>query len=287
MSEENEPNELSAWMSTYGLITAERILERYQIRLQHEELFTAMKNPSSFYHKLLIVPLKNVFNGIILQQAYDYQVYAQKLFIDYLVSGESSKPDEAAGGFTREDLEKERKNLVALTEDFRKFEIDHYKLIAQSQKILIEQAQIWQNALSSSAATLTLHLNKEEAAIKQMINVLLVHPDFTNKTATFLKADFWQAIEKVHGESLTKDLKQIFINEVQKLEEFNLKLEDSLAGYAELVREMGLSLRNWRSEFYNFILRSNNLFNLLPEYQSNESQDKKNKETLDFDSEIG
>jgi hypothetical protein len=46
MSDEKKENELSSWMSTYGLITAERILERYKIRLQHEELASAMKNPS-------------------------------------------------------------------------------------------------------------------------------------------------------------------------------------------------------------------------------------------------
>ena len=86
MAEERTENELSIWLSTYGLITAERILERYGIHLQHEDLLSAIKNPKNFYHQLLRIPLKNVFNGIILQQAQDYQSYGQKIFIDYLMS---------------------------------------------------------------------------------------------------------------------------------------------------------------------------------------------------------
>ena len=49
MAEEQVENELSIWLSTYGLITAERILERFQIHLHHEDLLSAIKNPKSFY----------------------------------------------------------------------------------------------------------------------------------------------------------------------------------------------------------------------------------------------
>src|SRR5690606_37160436 len=101
-----------------GVITAERMLNRYQIRLQSTELLIAIKSPVSFYHRLLQVPLRNVLNGIIMQQAYDYHVYAQKLFIDYLLSGESGKDEEAQGALTRDAIENERKQLVILGGEF-------------------------------------------------------------------------------------------------------------------------------------------------------------------------
>ncbi|MBA2650668.1 MAG: hypothetical protein H0U73_00150 [Tatlockia sp.] len=287
MSEAQE-NELSAWMSTYGIITAERILERYQIRLQHEELFTALKNPNSFYHKLLKVPLKNVLNGIILQQTQDYQVYAQKLFIDYLMSGESTRAEDAPGGFTREDIEKERLKLVEMGQRFRQCEMNQKKLIAASQKALIKQAQLWSEGLSSTALKIkSQFMNKNVELIKPLINALLVHPQFTDQTTINLKAEYWTRVEKIHGESLANDLKQRFADEVQKLNESNTSLENSLSEFLTKADDMGLTLRTWRSDFQSIILQAQNLLKMLPDYHANEAQDQENKETLFFDSTLG
>ena len=93
MSDEKLENDISQWFSTYGVITAERILGRYQIQLPQTELVAAVKNPFSFYHKLVELPIRNVLNGIVLQQANDYHIYVQKLYIDYLLSGETSKDE--------------------------------------------------------------------------------------------------------------------------------------------------------------------------------------------------
>ena len=80
MAENLTDNEFSKWFSTYGLITSQRILGHYKIKLTVEELIPAIKTANSFYHILVKIPLKNVLNGIILQQANDYHVYVQKLF---------------------------------------------------------------------------------------------------------------------------------------------------------------------------------------------------------------
>ncbi|HAU1956168.1 TPA: hypothetical protein F8S46_15140, partial [Legionella pneumophila] len=104
MDEIKKDDELSQWLSTYGTITAERILGRYNISLPQDEILEAINIPSSFYRHLLQIPLKNVLNGIVIQQASDYHVYAQKLLIDYLLSGESSKEPDSQGAGTRESL---------------------------------------------------------------------------------------------------------------------------------------------------------------------------------------
>lgn len=288
MSDGQEKNELSLWMSTYGLITAERILERYNLRLKHEELFAAMKNPNSFYHRILKIPLRNVFNGIILQQAYDYEIYAQKLFVDYLISGESGKPEDAPGGFTREDIERERRMLVAMADNFRECEMDHNKLIASSQKALIEKSMIWLNALAASAASISAKVtNFKEDKIKEMINVLLVSPEITDVEKINFKAAVWKPVEKMFGERFPDELKQAFIDEISKLKEFIFEIESSLSDYAAKSKGMELSLRGWRSDFYALIIRVQNLLQILPEYHSDSAQNQQNKESLFFDSKIG
>lgn len=141
MSEKVEQADWSAWFSTYGMLTAERILERFNLHLPHDELALAVKNPLSPYYQLLRVPLKNVFNGIILTQASDYETYAQKLFVDYLLSGEEEKDAESPGAVVREDLERERVLLIETGDAFRQLEQAHQLLIAESQGVLADLAR--------------------------------------------------------------------------------------------------------------------------------------------------
>jgi hypothetical protein len=138
MNEKKEDTDWSTWYSTYGLLTAERILERFDIHLPHNDLIQALKNPRSIYFHLLHVPMKNVFNGIIFRQVHDYQIYAQKLFVDYLLSGEDAKEKDTPGGETRKDIEQERLKLIETDEAFRKMEEARQRLIVESQGKLVE-----------------------------------------------------------------------------------------------------------------------------------------------------
>src|SRR3989338_6796792 len=135
-TDQDEFKELSDWFSTYGLITADRILSRYKIKLSPDELKQAMKTIDDPHHKLLKIPLHNVMNGIILQQVKDYQIYAQKLFIDYLLSGESGKPDASPGANIRKDLETQRLKLIKLSEALEALEYDHLQIISESQRTI-------------------------------------------------------------------------------------------------------------------------------------------------------
>lgn len=211
----------SVWLSTYGLVTAERILARFKIKLDSDELIAAINNPKSFPFLLLRIPLKNVFNGIILAQASDYQVYAQKLFVDYLLSGESSKDPTLPGLVTREDLEQERLSLVAMGEEFDELEFTHQKLISESQA----------------------------------------------------------ALTKVAGE-LPKKLKTI-------TDEQHARIEQMLVDYIDQTESMNIELRNYRSLFYNLILRVTDLIKLLPDYRPDLVKQLENLAALQFDAQIG
>ena len=137
----------SHWIPTYGAVTAEKILERYDIRLTQEELFHALSNANCVFLRLIQVPLKHVFNGLILQQAKDYQIYAQKQYIDYLISGDVNQEESQSGA----ELEATRKELVAFGEAFQEEELINEKLIAQSQLFLIKTMQKLNQKIIASA----------------------------------------------------------------------------------------------------------------------------------------
>ena len=58
-----ESNELSNWISTYGLVTVEKIYDRYHIHIQPDDIIRIFRHPSSQLFHLAQVPIKNIFNG--------------------------------------------------------------------------------------------------------------------------------------------------------------------------------------------------------------------------------
>lgn len=133
MDNEIQEQELLDLSSTYSILTADRILDRWGLKLTQDELAKVVKNPNSVYYQLLVVPFNNIINGIILQQTYDYQVYAQKLFVDYLISGSGNDNEESPGATVRADLEQSRLKLVSLSELFERDILTHKTLIGESQ----------------------------------------------------------------------------------------------------------------------------------------------------------
>lgn len=131
----------SSESTTYSVLTADRALRSLNIHLKNDKLLEAIKDPNNPYFQLLRVPMQNVFNGIILQQATDYQIYSQKLFVDYLLSGEGNKDENSPGADARDQLEQHRLELVSMGESFAALELEHKKLISSSQGYLKESAK--------------------------------------------------------------------------------------------------------------------------------------------------
>jgi len=292
MSDKTAENDLTMWLSTYGLITAERILEKYKIRLQSSDLLTALKNPQGFYHRIMRIPLKNVLNGIILQQAHDYQVYVQKLLIDYLISGEGGRGEDSPGGDTRDDLEAERTRFVEMGETFHQQEVAHQQLIAQSQKALIKETGLWQKRLATTAKTIKEKLrhqdgNPSEDLILQSVNSLLVDYDLSQGNPLKHTGGQWARVETHLKQSLDLEARQVFVEQIAMLANYTADLDILLNGFMEKINEMNQGLKQYRSDFYSTILRVTDLIKLLPEYRHDMKQIEENREALRFDSEIG
>ncbi|OGV37952.1 MAG: hypothetical protein A3E88_03405 [Legionellales bacterium RIFCSPHIGHO2_12_FULL_35_11] len=131
-------SEFSKLFSTYGLVTVERILDNFGLKLTSDEIYKAIHDVNSIYYQLLIIPFRNILNGIIMQQVEDYREYLQKLFVDYLLSGAANETDEQppAEG-SKAGLEEERKKLIQIGEEFDNHVFKHHTLISHSQKELI------------------------------------------------------------------------------------------------------------------------------------------------------
>lgn len=289
MSEEQTENDLSMWLSTYGLITVERLLERYKIKLSHDDLLNALKKPHTFYHQLLRLPLRNVFNGIIFQQARDYQVYGQKLYIDYLLSGESGKSDTSPGAQTRETLNAEREKLVAMGESFHQEELKQDKLIAQSQSMLIKHAANWNEALLRVAKEISDELrrnriNQSNEQIKQAVLSLLAHHDFDHPEPD---AAYWQSVAAQLGLTLNTEIKAVFIEKIAQLNRFNRDTDEAAQAFSHRITEMSHTLKRYREEFKAAIIKANELLIQLPDYKINPVQTEINREELHFDASIG
>ena len=288
MDEIRKDEQLTKWFSTYGLITAERILGKYAIKLPQDDLIMAIKTPFSFYHRLVQIPLKNIFNGIVLQQASDYHVYAQKLFIDYLLSGETSKGEGTLGALTRESLENERQQLVNLGEEFNKLQMHQNELIAKSQASLIKTAETWKKTLDSEIKLLNTTLKNNglvdnPGLVRQGLNHALIYCDLSKAD----KKQFVKLFNDIIKASLTNELIDKIINNLDELFEIITHFDELFNPFLEQTKEMGEQARSYRTQFYDTIIRVTELLKLLPEYKIDPAQDAINREPLYFDKTLG
>ena len=292
MNKQTTEPDVSTWFSTYGFLTAERLLERFKVHLHHDELVTAVKNPLSVYYLLLRVPLKNIFNGIILQQACDYQIYAQKLFIDYSLSEDSVQPEESPGAGTRERLEEMREQLVALNEAFQNEELVHQKLIARSQAQLIEVSKELQASLHTVSKTMdkTLRINgivKEDPMIQQAVRAAMVHYNKMDERMLSSSSPFWDKLSEVLDSPLDETLRRQLESALTPFQDPREEIENILATYLQQTSDVAIALRGFRSQFYELILQVTELVKLLPDYRPNPIKEAENRIPLEFDAQIG
>lgn len=292
MDEQLKDKQLDKWFSTYGAITAERILSRYHIILPHNELLNTIKSPFGFYHQLLKIPLKNVLNGIILQQASDYHVYGQKLFIDYLLSGESGKPADSPGAITRESLENERQLLLTLGEDFNTLQTAHNTQISKSQASLIKLADEWskafEDALKQINSTLTNNgIEYKKSMVRQGVNHALIHCDLIKADSLNNRSLFVEIFNEEVKLPLTDTIKNKLLSDLSDVMGFILSFDSQFNTFLQEAIVISEQANSFRTQFYESILRVRDLIILLSDYRIDPEQDLVNRETLYFDNTLG
>lgn len=282
----------SKWFSTYSIITAERVLGKFQIKLPANRLMVAIRTPFSFYHQILEVPLKNILNGIVMQQSNDYHLYVQKILIDYLLSGESSKDPETQGALTRKSIEDERELMTTLADNFLKFQKRHSTLIANSQAFLIKIAKNWNNEFEIVINKINSLLKKaslesKKSMIREGLSHALVHTDWINNdedNKSLLFVDFLNSFLKL---TLNEEIKIQVIDSLGGLITILKELRIGIEPFLHETKELFVEVKSYRSQFYESILRVIDLLKLLPEYKIDPIKDTINRETLYFDTSIG
>lgn len=265
---------------------------KYQVKLEYAELVEAVKTPTSLYHHLVQVPLRNVLNGIIMDQANDYHVYAQKLFIDYLLSGESAKDEEAQGAVTREALERERQQLISLGDEFHKIHGQHDYLIAESQSVLIKVSQMFNSEMEKAINALksplkTANFSGPKSEIRKAIRHALIYCNLMNNQTQENKFQFIEKMNEIFKVSLNQDLKARMVLNLEKIFKIESDFDEQIKEYFVKAKEITELANSFRDQFYNTILRVIDLLKFLPDYKIDPAQDAINREALYFDKTIG
>lgn len=287
MSEEKGKDDLSKWFSSYGLITAERILGKYNIRLESNDLLAGVKNPDSFYYHILRVPVKNVRNGLILTQAKEYHLYLQKLYIDYFLSGEASKDSSFPGADTREDINDLGEAFKESSQIFIERERQHNKLIAESQAYFIGLLKQWQKAMDQSSQSIEKWLKgKNIKEIKQASYHVLAYCPYSeladlDKNAEFIKK-LIDALGVSSDDETLSGLAECFKPILSKLSQQDETLND----FNARIDAMADELRAYRTQFYQSILQTTELLTNLSDYKIDLERVKANKEALNFDKDL-
>ena len=271
--------EQEAWFSTYGILTYKRILEKFKIKLGYKFIVELSRKQYSLYSLLIQSSAINVFNSIIFQQASDYQIYVQKIIIDYQLSEEAKKDETMQGANVRAELESERKNLVSLNAEFQNQLFNQEKLIFNTQKNLKKLAEEIEEAFQTMLFILQI-----DASNKDLIEAL--RAQFFVETTVFNWKD---AAPKILAEINAK---------YQQAFDLNIELSTALGKISSLTQKLqGFSFLeqakdttkiavNYRRSFYDCILKVKNLLALLPDHSITDKS-KNYQEDLLFDASLG
>ncbi len=277
---------LTSWQSTYHLITVQRLLGHFNISLPDDALHIISNTQNTFYHQLLALPLKNIFNGVILGQVQDYLIYAQKILIDYFMSGESSRHEAEPGASVREDLEAQHNFLAKQDDTLQQIMTKHKQLIAQSQATLIAISQDWQQALDIVATQLAQNLSSTEDIFttdlsQQFCQNLLIRHSLTELNNS--EALAWQAIEHNNQRHFTSSQRQVILDTLEPLLAVQQTMSKKIDLYQDEILMIQTQLQQLQQIIKQAIVDLVKLIDLLPNYQINEKQLEMNQAAIDFD----
>lgn len=148
--------------TTYGLITAGRILEQFQVTLSPRLLGGQVKDNHAFFHKLMRLPAISLQYKITNSQCRDIQAYAQQKLISYLYSPEAGKKEEEPGHELRQTIENKRQALVATGKELTQWEEQQESMLETVYTGLNEKAEGWYKTVAKVTKEAVGILNGKE-----------------------------------------------------------------------------------------------------------------------------
>ncbi len=162
-----------ALLSSYGLMTAEKILRKLNVRLSPYVIRLTVHQANSFYYHLLKLPAMIIFNGLVYDQAHDLQTLLQQRMIHYLYSAEAKKSEGEPGQQYRAEMEDIRLKLVDFNDDFAEFS----KKCDVTERMVLtklrEKAKAWKELSEQTSLKLTQELKEKGHNIPEQFSSYL------------------------------------------------------------------------------------------------------------------
>lgn len=152
--------------STYSVLTAERLLEQFNVKLTSKRIKQQVFHTDTFYHKLMFLPARAINLNVHYEQCRDFQAYAQQKLIHYLFSGETSKSEEEPGNQMRDDIENKRLKLIEMGKEMAEWEHKEASFKQTFYSSLEERLKAWHETVKAVSKEAALLLKNESVALK-------------------------------------------------------------------------------------------------------------------------
>ena len=255
-------------LSSYGLMTAERILERFELSLSPPELQKALAAPS-FYRELLELPSRNLYNGILYQQAATRLLYIKKRLMEETLSPEylqlcqsqalDEMEEENSFSQFKEFIDERREALLALNQDFKATKLAHDTSIAQSQALLKALAAAWKlelyrvtDALRGKLAE-KMEVEAADFVVTRAKARDLFHALYLEGVDSATDA-FWEKAEAGFGYALTLEERQEVLAALAAFRQFLPEEGFELSEYQAKAEETQTLFDSYRATFGQFML---------------------------------
>lgn len=285
MIEQEEDEGISQFLSTYQWVTVGQLLDGYGLKLPDTCVLDIIREKSSFYYQMLRLPAINVLNGIIVEQTKSYQIFIQKLFVDYLVSGEADV-EETLGSETRASLETARQQVVELSAKFEEAEAAREKLIVESQCELIA----WVDGFKKAFKQISIEWQSElQQHTGEEIHLPLsaCYSLFADAKGFEIQDKAWERFAKEVKLTLSLETKAILQNHLNTLQDLQKSFKHLIDHYGSGVFELRIDLNRFRKQFYHDIGHVQKLLVQLSDFKFDEVRDKQQRSALLFDAKIG
>ena len=272
---------------THALITIQRILRYGGLILSNTQCVILYNAQGTFLRTILANSIKIVLAGILISHSKEFQMYAGKLLVDYLLSGASDAGEEAAGNSTRFILEENRRVIMQLSRRLYKHEMQYKTLIAEMQQWRIQRIQAFVTALDAAVITLKSMDLVEKSSVKLhdfLLQLVLTIPTQDALQSGEIVADLLLSNFKQRS---SKQLEQDVLSIVANLITFNDDEQNNLQTERGAIIEQIDAFRLFRSDFLHAIQAIQQSLNVLADYHPNLQKRAAQRALLDFDYALG
>ena len=281
VSEKGSAEEAARALSTYQWMTVAQLLERLGLPLTPEDVKVILRQKTSLYYQALLLPMMNILNGIVLDQAKEYRLFLQKLLVDFLMSGEADKTSKDPGAATCEAIEKERIHTLQVSAALDKLQKKGYDIIVKVQHDLKAFVSEWKQYLHTAYAAMSA------AVVDMPFPEASLHALFLDAHQLTPREEGWARLEATLKSPPSEALKSALRAPWKDISIYENKFNTISSTLLPLIQEQRAQLNQSRQNFHDDIIRVQDLLYTLSTFHPDKHKDAENRERLNFDHTVG